>query len=663
MTVRRVILLLATMLPVVLGAIARAADIEVKVVHFGAGDVARGAGAFAVQCEFRSALERVVEIEAVLELPNADLDIAEHSRSFVLNPGQAQRRWLYGYLPPMGEGTLQTSIFELRLYELEGGRRVRDLGTAQVAPQVAENAPRVLAPEEDAFLVVGARGAGLDIYAQVPNGVSTIPSMNLSTAIANVREVESFPDRWEGFAPFSTVAWVSGAVVPSRLSEESARALLEWTERGGNLVIALPAAGDPWGVGVAGRHGLSEVLPSKAPTRTDDVPVAELLPILSVDPVLRAPNAKIRLATFDAATLDRGWRPFMALPCRRSPKGELEPREGSLDGALVAIRREYGFGHITLLGLDVDELASRALQNPSIPQGDVFWNRIVGRRADTPSGAEYAALSDANRLSTRGGYARTIGEGDEASRVISLTGQAAVGALAATAVFAAYWLVAGPLGFALLKRARRERWAWVAYVVVAAVFTAGIWVVGDALAGRSARIRHMTVLDVVERAPGESDVTRPQPKRATGWLSLFVPQYGTTTVALDPEGEKGRRNTLASWRASTSDAEGFPNRERYRMPVDSPASIELPARSTAIDLESRWLGPIGERWGRLPFPSKPVRATVTRGESALTISVEGELQHQLPAALNDVVVVHVWPARNPLPALGPDRPPTRIFPG
>lgn len=667
MLARWAMILIAAILGAVPAALARAADIEVKVIHFGTGDVARGAGTLAVQCDFRSGLDRVIELEAVLELPNADLDIAEHSRSFVLNPGQSQRRWIYGTLPPMGEGTLRSSIFELRLYELEGGQRARDLGTAQIAPELAENTPRVLSPEEDAVLVVGARSAGLDIYAQLPNGLQSIPALNTVTAVANLRDTESFPDRWEGYSPFATVVWSSGAVVPSRLSEEAVRALAEWTERGGNLVIALPSAGDPWDVGVAGRHGLSELLPSVAPTRIEDVPVTELLPILSLERAIRARDARMRVAVFDEATLDRGWRPFVAMPSRKSANGVPEPRADSLDARIVAVRREFGFGHITLLGLDVDELAARALQTPAIPQGDVFWNRILGRRGDTLSGAEYAALSDANRLTTRGGYTRAIGEGAEVAGSVGLTGQAAVGALAALGVFALYWVVAGPLGFAVLRRMGRQRWSWVVYVAVALVFTAAIWMVGSGLASNAARVRHFTVLDVVERAPGESDVTKPQPKRATGWLSLFVPDYGTVEVALDRASDAALvgtpRNTLASWRASGSDAEGFPSRERYRVPLDSPDALGLPARSTSIDLETRWMGALAPEWGRMPHATAPVSVTVDRSAAPATISIAGQLTHGLPAVLNDVTIVHVWPVRNDPMALGTDKPPTRRAPG
>ena len=654
---------IALALATVLG-IARAglaADIEVRVLHFGTGDVARGAGPIALQCEFRSSIDRVVEVEAALEVPNADLDIVEHSRSFVLNPGQAQRRWIYANLPPLAEGTLGSEIFDLRLYEVADGERVRDLGTARLTPSIAENPPRVVGLEQDLLLVVGSRSAGLDIYGQASSS-GTNPAMNALTSVALARDIDAFPDRWEGFAPFDAVVWSSGSVVPSRLAEESVRALLHWTERGGNLVIALPAASDPWSIGTEGRHGFSSVLPSVAPRRVEDVRVADLLPVLSLSRSLRSQAARTRLALFDPATLDRGYRPFLALPAARSADGAPTLREGSIDGGVYAVRRAYGFGFITILGIDVDELSASGLQTPSLPQGDVFWNRILGRRADTPGGAEFAALDKAERLAANSGYSRTIGDGGRVAEEIGLAGQAAIGVLAAAGVFGLYWLVAGPFGFAVLKAWKRERWAWVAYLAVAIVFALGIWLVGGSLSGAQARIDHFTVLDMVARAPGEGSLTEAERKRATGWLSLYSPSYGTVEVALDPSGDATLRNSLASWRAAGNDVTGFPSRERYTVPVDGSSRIELPSRATSIDLETRWLGGIASSWGEMPSATAPVGVRIDRAVNPATVEIDGTLVHRLPATLRDVVLVHIWPVRNPAQTLNLDSPPTRRFP-
>jgi hypothetical protein len=649
-------------------ALACAADIEVRIVHYGAADLFRAAGPVAVQAEFRSALDRPVELEVAWEVANADLDIAEHARSFVLNPGQAQRRWLYANLPPMGEGSLGLEVFDLRLYERAGGERVRDLGTTRIAPSIAENTPRILGLNEDAIAVVGARAAGLDAFSLSPVQGESLPSMNTTTAIGFIRDAESFPDRWEGYAILDAVVWSSGAIPPSRLSEDSARALLQWVERGGNLVIALPAAGDPWSIGSPGRHALSELLPSVAPTRVDDVRMRDILPALSVSGTLRSDAAKTRIGVFDPEKLDRGWRPFLAMPARKNPAGVPTMPEGTVDGMIDArvfgVRRSLGHGFVTVVGVDVDELAASGLQVPALPNGDVFWNRILGRRADTPSGAELAALADKGRLvSGARGYTRSIGDGEQVADAIDLPGAAAVSVLAATGVFALYWLVAGPLGFALLRGAKRERWSWVVFVLVAIGFTILIWSVGSAFTDRKPGLRHVTVLDHVARAQGESDPTARELRRATSWMSVLVPKYGSATVELDPESDPSLRNSLVSWRAISRDPLGFPSRERSVLPLDAPNRVDAPARSTAIDLEARWLGGLDPKWGRMPEVATPVEVKIDRSTTPAEISLVGSLRHALPGPLTDVTVVHIWPQRNPLVSLGTDAPPTRRAPG
>ena len=646
-----------------------AADIGVKLLHFGVGDVARGGGPIAMQIEFRSALDRVVEVEAAWELPNADLDIAEYSRTFVLNPGQAQRRWIYGVLPPVGEASIDGAVFELRLYELSGGRRVRDLGTARVGPGVAETAPRALALDTDALLVVGTRLLGLDIYGAQRDGVN--PAMHAITATARITDPAAFPDRWEGYAAFDAVIWSSGAIAPAGLTEESGRALTEWVERGGNLIIALPSAGDPWAIGSSGAHVLSGILPPAPPRKVDDVRVLDLLPLLSVDERLRNPDARTRLAVFDLDALTGGWTPLLRVPARRNPDGTPITGAGSIDGAVIAVRKAIGFGHVTVLGVDVDALAASALQTPPIPQGDAFWNRLLGRRSDTPSGRELEALDQAKRLARLGsGFSQRIDLGRAAAERIGLAGQAAVGVLAATAVFALYWLLAGPLGFAVLKSMKRERWSWVAYVAIAAIFSGAIFLIGRSFSGQQARIQHLTVLDAIEAVAGESDPLQSQRRRAVGWLSLFAPTYGTVEVALDPngardlQGSQPLRNTLASWRAPEANPTGFPSRERYAVPLDVPNAVEAPSRATAIDFETRWLGAVDPRWGLLPRADSPVSVRIDRSTNPATISISGSLTHKLPGPLRGVQIVHIWPVRNPLQSLsGDEEPRTRRFSG
>ena len=133
---RRLRLLLACAATAILGSVAAAQSVDVELIHYGVGDVLRGGGPVAAQFQFRSSLDRVTEIEAVWEVPNADLDIVEHARRFVLNPGQAQKRWLYAVLPPLAEGALAGSIFDLRLYEIAGGERMRLLEELERHPDL-----------------------------------------------------------------------------------------------------------------------------------------------------------------------------------------------------------------------------------------------------------------------------------------------------------------------------------------------------------------------------------------------------------------------------------------------------------------------------------------------------------------------------------------------
>ncbi|MFM7261352.1 MAG: hypothetical protein ACKO3W_12185, partial [bacterium] len=125
-----------------------------------------------------------------------------------------------------------------------------------------------------------------------------------------------------------------------------------------------------------------------------------------------------------------------------------------------------------------------------------------------------------------------------------------------------------------------------------------------------------------------------------------------------------RRNLLASWRAVDTMVEGFPSRERYVAALDTPNTVDAPSRATSIDFRVEWLGALAEGWGRLPSAESPVAATVDRSEGIPRIVLTGSLKHALPAPLEDVIAIHIWPTRNPLQALKPlerGKPPERRF--
>ncbi|MBX3356649.1 MAG: hypothetical protein KF724_13210 [Phycisphaeraceae bacterium] len=647
----RLLLSLTRLHPLLLVATA-VAQVEVKLERYGVGDRWRSGDFVGIQVSFTSDLSEPTPVRVEWSVPDANGDMAEYSRSLVLNPRQSATRWLYGRLPPMRSvGISDEFITLIRVFEERDGRRVRELASQRIKASDAQVRPMAVSIEDDLVGIVGAGRMGLDGYEPVASFGDRPVSLNTATMFARGIQPRDLPDRWEGLFPYQALIWSEGS--PAALSAEQSEALRTWIRRGGHLVIVLPEAGNPWTLGSATAHGLSALLPSQMPQRLEGTPVASLLPILSKSDSLRVEDATVPIQVFDPSRLDRGFVPLLALPSPRdSATGELAPRPGTLDGAVVAVQAMVGHGRISLIGIDVDGLHRRRLQAGDLPQADVFWNCVLGRRGDTPTAAELQGWADSEpRRLSRGQPTIFAVEGALVSGRIGLRGQAALGLLGVLALFATYWVVAGPAAWVVLGKLRQRQLTWLVFVGVALLFSGIAWGASRLMSEREPRVQHVTVLDWIARGPHEPPSTAPRLARAVSWFSAALPGYGAAEITVDRD--SGERNLLTIWSPPPSGSTlTFPNPSRYEVPIDSPGSIEVPSRATSSEFEVHWMGALNEQWGALPAGDgastiEPVLEWIVDPR----VGLRGSLIHRLPSDLSSVRIIHVQPFRTPRPRL------------
>ncbi|MDZ4831819.1 MAG: hypothetical protein SGJ09_16690 [Phycisphaerae bacterium] len=633
-------------------------DVTIELVSMGVGNVARPGDWVGIKVGLTSALTDAITTEVSWEVANADGDICENTRTVTLAPGQKVKLWIYGRLPPSAQPVdLVNAPYSIRVFETVGGRRGRELGATRISGQTAATPPGAVEMDQDLILVLGERRLGLEQYRDNPlTGYVAPPGVQCRTILSSGINVADLPDRWEGLSPFSTIVWCDAERKPSQLKGEQAKALREWIWRGGTLVIGLASAPDAWGVGRPGTHELQDLLPTESPTR-QELLITELLPILSKYQTVRDSSRITPVWTWDVKTLDRGFTPLVALPSEKTETtgflANLKSRPYS--GAVVGIQRSYGFGFIVVLGIDVDEIYTRGLHvNAPVPQADIFWNRVLGRRGDTPTGEESLRYAEASTqiLTNVGGFSSMLGEGALISQQIGMPGQAAIGVLAAAGLFIAYWILSGPLGFMSLRQFKRERHSWLLFVGVAFLFTAVAWAGGSLLASTRASLKHVTVLDQLAFDPANPDSTQGIPEqRATSWMSVYLPSYGPTPLAIG-DGKPGSTDLLGSWSPPPSGTgDTFPNRDRYRVDADGQSNYRVPARKTSADFVAQWRGIVDPKWGSpvsLVSPSNPVRINFDRSVKPNTIQIVGALKHGLPGTLEQVRVILVSPYRTPL---------------
>ena len=581
-------------------------EVRIDVGEFGVGNIARAGDWCGLRLKLTDSASKQREVLVGVAVEDADQDKAVYSRLLTLNPGVAQDAWFYFRLPfwfTPGEGLLVQVNEPISDDSVAAGARPGRL----LARKLITSTGRIVEPSRGLFAVIGTNEMGLRQYATQAGAGQPWPALGHEvTDSASGIAVRSLPDRWLAWAPFEAVFWGdspggSEADV-SQLRGERTRALKEWVQRGGHLIIVLPPTGQPWTN--AATNEILDILPAVNITRREGVDLAAYRQL-----IVRSPDAPL---------------PRSAVVHTFEPKPDAAPGEAMRilngpNGDCLVARRLVGTGAVTLVGLD---FSSRLLSQGGSLDADVFWHRVLGRRGIlSPETKEVVPRSQSEA------YVDRVIASQVAKR-----GTAATGLLLGVLLFVFYWLIAGPVGFAALKHRNAQRLAWVAFVAIALVFTAIAF--GAATWFRPAKFEatHLTILD---HTYGQ------RVQRARSWMALMLPRDGTVTlVGPDSEGAMqaagSRRElggVLAPWDpVGASQRSGFLDARDYRIDARDPARLDLPSRSTVKLTQLDWAG--APRWKMpRPFHEEGIRAEGSR--------LLGSLVHELPGPLTDVTIVHV----------------------
>jgi hypothetical protein len=623
------------------------AQTTIELLEFGVGNAFRPGSSVGVRLRITSDLDEATPAMVQWEIENGDGDIAEFTRAVPVQArGGTTTVWLYGVLPPINDPTaLLDTDWGFRLFQTNDGEKVKELASTRLSPRSAANAPQPVSLIQDQFLVIGPNPAGLRGYGAIPSFQGN-PALNAPSHISWGVRVANLPDSWEGLAPFSTIVWSHASDVafsPNELDgrRDVERALRAWIQRGGHLVILLPGSGDPWRLG-RDDAALGDLFKGLTAVRHPAVSLATLLPVLSPDDDLHNPNKTLAIHTFDAADLPSPWRPLAAI----------KPSVPEHAKTLVwGVRRSLGFGAIDVLGIDVSDPDLQVQQTPRLPQTGVFWRPILGRRATAPSGSVINALADEKRLVTTGIAMNNLGTGALISTQIGLGGAAAQGLLAAMGLFAVYWIVAGPGGFAVLKTIKMQRHAWLVFVGTASGFAVLAWAGSKLLREQDMGIRHVTVLTHLYN-PLNTTSSDVQFDAAETWFSAPLSGYGMVEVGLGDE-SSAEGNILNHFSPPPNgSANRFPDADRYEIPFESRAKYDVPARATSAEFAGQFLGipaPTGDVWSATIRVDKENPLVLERDGTTKTIRLQGTLKNASGVTFDRVHLIQIHPLRTPAP--------------
>jgi hypothetical protein len=599
-------------------------EVRIELERFGLARSARSVGWCGLRVRLMDGAREPRSVIVRTELPDPDGDTCAMERVVTLNPGVWQGVWLYAMLSPTSGVPSLVSVYEA----VEPGEgAARDAGgsawgVGRLLSRESLAIPPTISSTESIIGVLGDALMGLSDYAMPLSSSERWRPVGGELSIVEAGLTpRDLPDRWMGLEQAEVLVW-AGPADPAELGPERAGALREWIARGGHLVVVLPPVGQRWTD--AQRNLLHDMLPAVTIRRRTGVDMNAYLPLLtSVGGVALPTNATVH----------------ELIPLANAREGAAQRVLSGPGGECVVARRVYGLGAVTLVGLDLTDAGLRA---QGLPRSDVFWNRVLGRRGDHFSAAELMTAQNAQP-----GFApsRRMERAPDAwiAAEIAKTGKAARGVLLGLIVFIVYWLVAGPGGYALLKRRGFGRHAWLGFAGAAGLFTVIAWGGASAIRPKQYEITHVTILDHVAGQPVQ---------RARTWASALMPTYSDVTISIGREGGEQLdgvplHQAIGVWSPAWESAgrRSFPDSRAYRVDAGDPSTLRLPSRSTAREFDMRWLGaPV---WA-MPRPVPPMGVEESAAEQPV-LGLEGSgrgqltgwLEHELPAPLTNITVIVV----------------------
>lgn len=589
-------------------------EVQLQVESFGLKNVARLGDWTGIRLKLFDSAAKQRNVVVQLHSADADGDHPVYQRTVTLNPAIWQGVWLYTRLPfAIDPDRDMVATVHEALDDENAPNGVR-LGKLLGRLPLTGTGNQLVTPGLGLFGIMGTARYGLRPYTEGPTSASPKRAEHFGFYTHEAYQLidgltpEDIPDHFAGLESLDFLLWANGE--PSLLRSDRATALRNWIARGGHLIIILPPVGQTWTSDTS--NELFDLLPAVSIQRREGVDLNDYRALLNY-------NADAPLPSKDAVV-------HVFVPKPDAKAGEAMSILSGPDGGCVVSRRLVGLGAVTLVGLDLTR--TLLAQGTSIdPQ--VFWHRVLGKRGELPN------TKDLNNLSVSTNRSQSSVDTDIAYE-IAKTGHSAIGVSLGFIVFGLYWLAAGPLGYAALKKGGHTKHAWVGFLAVGMAFTAIAW--GGATLLRPGRVEgsHLTFLDHVYG----QDI-----QRARSWMGLLLPSYGTTRISVgDPEAAKfdsvagSTSNLITPWEpwsdAGRSAWVSFPDARSYTIDARRCDSINVPTRATVKQFQADWAG--GPRW-KMPFPVEEIKFNEKTGQNEPYL--KGTLRHDLPGPLTNVAIV------------------------
>ena len=592
---------------VVASTVSVAEDYTITVNSLGIGNTWTSGAVTPLQITVTSTVDIATTAWVQWEVSDADGDTVLWGKPITLSPAGKTSTWLYAPIEPWSRSS---STWTVRLREWVDSEPLGELAVTRFS---ANSIGAIQTKTTEGLIAIfGTRRLGLTEYQ--PH--KPIEVKQEASIIVSGLQSKDLPDSWPCFESLDAIVWADATPQFSYRQESAVR---RWVERGGHLILTLPTIGDPWNLGSADGP-LAELLVGIEPT-------VETIPIGFLDGVLGR---------------NRGW-PTMDVTVRTFStleNDDLYPILQTRNSKTIGVQRTYGFGSISVIGVD---LASGQLASIGLPETDVLWNRILGRRNDTPSRNTVTKLREDGQLSLSIPKMTNLSTGSLVAQEIAMSTTASGRLGTVFLLILIYWLLSGPVCYFILRRKHKQRWSWVVFTGVAGTFTIVTWGLASTTASVKTPLKHITVVDHIYGGDWQ---------RAIGWCSVYLPTFGESTVKL----EGSKTNLLLPW--TSPDANLTPEFVDHREIIVNleyvPNQFDQPSRATTSNFSYEWLGgidhPFYDALIRVALHNEPAwRATPGRNTVG---ELQGAIVNHATTTMHDVTVIWVTGNQNSIPQLG-----------
>ncbi|WP_442485636.1 hypothetical protein [Aeoliella sp. SH292] len=463
-----------------------------------------------------------------------------------------------------------------------GGVATGEPATARMIVEVARNSMGTIDP--------GAEKTNDEWYTQ-----------NVVGRVADLGELPRDALAYEGIDTVVVSTSDREGWMAMRADDPRVRALVEWVEQGGRVVLYVGANSE---LVFGGDGALSALAPGDftGPKTIDDLGPLETY-VGGNEPLPQRGRMQVSIPTFD------------------NLRGDVSLWLGSRDNRLpLIVRTRHQLGEVVLVGLDIDTKPLRDWKSR-----DRLAQKVLAladeKIADESQNYYYSGPNDL-----------VLALQQRLDQELENSGIRTPPFLFIAFLVLLYILLIGPGDYFLVKRVlKRMEWTWVTFPIIVVLTCLAAYWYANYLKGDSLRVNQVEIVDV-DNTTGLA--------RGTLWTHIFTPKADRYTLALEPRSPGGEvagiDQTAVAWLGKpaeglggmTQEAGMFPQRPEYEWTPNREVMMGVPI----------------EVWSTRTFVSRWTTETEDRLDSDLTRTrnglVTGSITNPTAADLTDCMLVY-----------------------